>query len=338
MKIKLRSLLPSKKWRGNKNTGKNETLEQEQECKTPLNDDSVEAEEPLPATKIKVTITEAGEVMESQATRALEQEKTEFVEAEKRWQLEEEKARLAAAQLVPPIAGDNYVADGASNDEYTNNDVRVAAIVKKTPNLNRPNTNGDPDDAVSEIRKSLSNPIDLDVSPSGLSFLDSDNEATELQIASTKAAAVRAALLDQVKSSDKEPNMETVDLDRINSTVYKRLLTNQRLLALAREGGGSRLSTATENPLFAREAGGSRLSTATEATKFPPMAFSDDLINELMMTEEFFQDELLQLYPLVDRIDDVVCSGAVCNAFEELEEQLVGFDEGGDSEEDGDDL
>jgi hypothetical protein len=149
---------------------------------------------------------------------------------------------------------------------------------------------------------------------------------------------VRAALLDQVKSSDKEPNMETVDLDRINSTVYKRLLTNQRLLALAREGGGSRLSTATENPLFAREAGGSRLSTATEATKFPPMAFSDDLINELMMTEEFFQDELLQLYPLVDRIDDVVCSGAVCNAFEELEEQLVGFDEGGDSEEDGDDL
>ena len=261
---------------------------------------------------IEVDITEAEEVMES-LTRALEQKKAEFVEAEKRWQLEEEKARLAAAQLVPPIAEDNYVADGASNDEYTNNDVRVAAIVKKAPNLNRPNTNGD---AVSEIRKSLSNPIDLDVSPSGLSFLDSDNEATELQIASTKAAAVRAALLDQVKSSDKEPNMETVDLNRINSTVYKRLLTNQRLLA------------------FAREAGGSRLSTATEATEFPPMDFSDDLIKELMMTEDFFQDELLQLYPLVDRIDEVVCSGAVCNA---VLDQLVGFDEGGDGEEDGDD-
>jgi len=313
MKIKLRSLLPSKKWRGNKN--KNEKLEQEQECKTPLNDDSVDAEEPLENLEksIEVDITEAEEVMESQATRALEQDKTEFVEAEKRWQLEEEKARLAAAQLVPPIAEDNYVADGASNDEYTNNDVRVAAIVKKAPNLNRPNTNGD---AVSEIRKSLSNPIDLDVSPSGLSFLDSDNEATELQIASTKAAAVRAALLDQVKSSDKEPNMETVDLNRINSTVYKRLLTNQRLLA------------------FAREAGGSRLSTATEATEFPPMDFSDDLIKELMMTEDFFQDELLQLYPLVDRIDEVVCSGAVCNA---VLDQLVGFDEGGDGEEDGDD-
>ena len=263
---------------------------------------------------IKVDIAEAGEMMES-LNRALEQKKTEFVEAEKRWQLEEEKARLAAAQLVPPIAEDNYVADGASNDEYTNDDVRVAAIVKKAPNLNRPNTNGDPNDAASEIRKGLSNPIDLDVSPSGLSFLDNDNEATELQIVSTKAAAARAALLEQAKSSDKEPNMETVDLNRINSTVYKRLLTNQRLLA------------------FAREAGGSRLSTATEATEFSPMAISDDLINELM-TEDLFRDELLQLYPLVDRIDDVVCSGAVCSAV--LEQLLVGFNEGGDGEEDGD--
>ena len=263
---------------------------------------------------IKVDIAEAGEMMES-LNRALEQKKTEFVEAEKRWQLEEEKARLAAAQLVPPIAEDNYVADGASNDEYTNDDVRVAAIVKKAPNLNRPNTNGDPNDAASEIRKGLSNPIDLDVSPSGLSFLDNDNEAKEIQIASTKAAAARAALLEQAKSSDKEPNMETVDLNRINSTVYKRLLTNQRLLA------------------FAREAGGSRLSTATEATEFSPMAISDDLINELM-TEDLFRDELLQLYPLVDRIDDVVCSGAVCSAV--LEQLLVGFNEGGDGEEDGD--
>jgi len=76
------------------------------------------------------------------------------------------------------------------------------------------------------------------------------------------------------------------------------------------------------------------LSTATEATEFPPMDFSDDLIKELMMTEDFFQDELLQLYPLVDRIDEVVCSGAVCNA---VLDQLVGFDEGGDGEEDGDD-
>eukprot|EP00561_Arcocellulus_cornucervis_P006644 CAMPEP_0185826332 /NCGR_PEP_ID=MMETSP1322-20130828/31490_1 /TAXON_ID=265543 /ORGANISM="Minutocellus polymorphus, Strain RCC2270" /LENGTH=656 /DNA_ID=CAMNT_0028524059 /DNA_START=39 /DNA_END=2009 /DNA_ORIENTATION=- len=263
---------------------------------------------------IKVDIAEAGEMMES-LNRALEQKKTEFVEAEKRWQLEEEKARLAAAQLVPPIAEDNYVADGASNDEYTNDDVRVAAIVKKAPNLNRPNTNGDPNDAASEIRKGLSNPIDLDVSPSGLSFLDNDNEAKEIQIASTKAAAARAALLEQAKSSDKEPNMETVDLNRINSTVYKRLLTNQRLLA------------------FAREAGGSRLSTATEATEFSPMAISDDLINELM-TEDLLRDELLQLYPLVDRIDDVVCSGAVCSAV--LEQLLVGFNEGGDGEEDGD--
>ena len=63
------------------------------------------------------------------------------------------------------------------------------------------------------------------------------------------------------------------------------------------------------------------------------MAISDDLINELM-TEDLFRDELLQLYPLVDRIDDVVCSGAVCSAV--LEQLLVGFNEGGDGEEDGD--
>ena len=149
MKIKLRSLLPSKKWRGNKNKNKkleHEHLENlEQVCQTPLNDDSVEAEErpvtkkadappPLPTTEIQVVIADAGEVMDSQATRALEQEKTEFVEAEKRRQLEEGKARLAAAQpaqltrsaedaTAPEItANDDGVADDDANDGNNSND------------------------------------------------------------------------------------------------------------------------------------------------------------------------------------------------------------------------
>ena len=319
MKIKLRSLLPSKKWRGNKN--KNEKLEQEQECKTPLNDDSVDAEEPLENLEksIEVDITEAEEVMESQATRALEQDKTEFVEAEKRRQLEEGKARLAAVQpaqrttscaedvTAPKITANDdgtSIADDDANDGHNSNDandIESDANELKNTIAGVENNNGDPN------VKSEASPM----------ICEDDTNAV-------------AALVKTV------PHLEQSLLDREAGGSRLSIATNHSLLD--RKAGGSRLSAATNISQLTRETGGSRLTTATEATEFSLTAKScatgvsdSHLTKSLVFMEGKSKGakkdggnygEMMMMMKeqsaLVNRIDDVihdvVCSGDMCNA------------------------
>ena len=320
MKIKLRSLLPSKKWRGNKN--KNEKLEQEQECKTPLNDDSVDAEEPLENLEksIEVDITEAEDVMESQTTRALDQEKTEFVEAEKRRQLEEGKARLAAAQpaqrtsscaedvTAPKITANDdgtSIADDDANDGHNSNDandIESDANELKNTIAGVENNNGDPN------VKSEASPM----------ICEDDTNAV-------------AALVKTV------PHLEQSLLDREAGGSRLSIATDNSL-QIDRKAGGSRLSAATNISQLTRETGGSRLTTATEATEFSLTAKScatgisdSHLTKSLVFMEGKSKGakkdggnygEMMMMMKeqsaLVNRIDDVihdvVCSGDMCNA------------------------
>lgn len=348
MKIKLRSLLPSKKWRGNKNKNKkleHEHLENlEQVCQTPLNDDSVEAEErpvtkkadappPLPTTKIQVVIADAGEVMESQATRALEQEKTEFVEAEKRRQLEEGKARLAAAQPAQLTRS----AEDATAPEITANDDGVA-----DDDANDGNNSNDANDIESDANE-LKNTI-AGVENNG--DLNVKSEASPMIFEDDTNAV--AALVKTV------PHLEQSLLDREAGGSRLSIASDNSLLN--RKAGGSRLTAATNISQLTRETGGSRLSTLTEATEFSMTAkscatgISDSHLYKslvFMKCGDAVEDkskgakkdggnygEIMMMMKehstLVNRIDDVihdvVCSGDMCNA--------LGRVQGGGDEED----
>ena len=334
MKIKLRSLLPSKKWRGNKN--KNEKLEQEQECKTPLNDDSVDAEEPLPATKINVAITEAGEVMEPQATRALDQEKTEFVEAEKRRQLEEGKARLAAAQkrrqleegkarlaAVQPAQRTTSCAEDVTAPKITANDDGTSIADDDANDGHNSNDANDIESDANELKNTIAGVENNNGDPNVKS------EASPM-ICEDDTNAV-AALVKTV------PHLEQSLLDREAGGSRLSIATDNSL-QIDRKAGGSRLSAATNISQLTRETGGSRLTTATEATEFSLTAKScatgisdSHLTKSLVFMEGKSKGakkdggnygEMMMMMKeqsaLVNRIDDVihdvVCSGDMCNA------------------------